>query len=338
MYGKTWERILGRLQRNHQMAQSNKTRQSTPNAYSHLPEGTDVHPAMDRDDYDVPVPTDPSVYDRPHSSMIAHLPRDDQGRFINTGHPSPSRIREAIRELINNFDPTEPEHELDTIDELSPTPTVIAAAGAEPPSEYDYVPMSPAKPVRVIQSASTSAHEQPSTSREESASCSSRALPPTPRTSLTPEKGQLYENTRKGEHLTRPIPQGSPELHASPVVPSYYSSYLNPRAVYAYSFICHSTWNVQIGNIMSLCPQCASAEHSFCTTESPRTVWRHIHLISRDFRYTDMHCGRCYKLLIQTRRAIDCEACREYVIKNHRRIVNLEYLVLCDNIVPDPRL
>lgn len=43
------------------------------------------------------------------------------------------------------------------------------------------------------------------------------------------------------------IPQGSP-LHSHPVrqIPIYYRDYVDPQMAPAYSFICHSSWYVQI--------------------------------------------------------------------------------------------
>lgn len=104
-----------------------------------------------------------------------------------------------------------------------------------------------------------------------------------------------------------PISQGSPPRHTpyNMPVPVYYRDYLNPHVYRAYYFICHSAWYVQVSIDVILCAQCAISEHSFCISNRPIAVWRNLHLISRTFQHTQLHCGRCYKLLIQTQRAID---------------------------------
>jgi hypothetical protein len=96
--------------------------------------------------------------------------------------------------------------------------------------------------------------------------------------------------------------------------------------------ICHSAWFVQFENL-SLCPECATSEHTFCVRNRPAAAWRQVHIISRTFVHTDLHCGRCYKLLMITRRAIDCFACRSMVIEMQGRTAHLTYKILCEAII-----
>jgi len=145
-------------------------------------------------------------------------------------------------------------------------------------------------------------------------------------------EGPHYRNHRYGERA--PIPQGSPPLERQYTLPLYYSDYSNPDAMPAYYFICLSAWYVQITPEVIYCKKCATSEHSFCAPNRYGTAWKHLHVISRTFEHTDMHCGRCYKLLIKTRRAIDCYFCRSTVIKHRGHTERLVYKVLCEISVP----
>jgi len=145
----------------------------------------------------------------------------------------------------------------------------------------------------------------------------------------------LHYNHQFGDRA-HPIPQGSPPLRP-PVnlpIPIYYKDYTNPDVFPAYFLICHSAWFVQINSDVVICAECATSEHTFCILNRPRAVWRHMHIISRTFEHTNMHCGRCYKLLLKTRRAIDCFDCRSRVIATRGQTERLVYKVLCETCVP----
>lgn len=135
---------------------------------------------------------------------------------------------------------------------------------------------------------------------------------------------------------TVPIPQGSP-LCRPPVeipTPIYYKDYANPDAFPAYRLICHSVWYVQVSPDVIVCAECATAEHTFCASNRPLSVWHHTHVLSREFVHTTMHCGRCYKLLMTTKRAIDCYQCRQHVIEIRGHTDRLVYRVMCEVTVP----
>lgn len=329
---KRWERLVGRLQRrpNNAMANLNlplDAQRSPPDFNQLAEEGLDVHPAMDRD----PVPTDPDVYWRRPSEEAEHYARP-------SGQPTPAQVRQALWELLRDLDDTAPPPNQGRLDEpIASTSSASSLPDIDelPEYEYDYVTMTPVKQRRRATSPmSTADDEQP----EEAAAgrpSSNVPEPPTPR--MSPTEPSTYENiTRRsnGEPLISHIPQGSPEPRSLVTVPMYFRDYTCRLAMPAYSFICHSAWFVQVGNLMILCSGCATADHSFCLPNRPRTVWRSLHLISREYRYTDMHCGRCYRLIMQTRRAIDCYACRIYVIGHNDTMANLSHVVLCDTTVP----
>lgn len=135
---------------------------------------------------------------------------------------------------------------------------------------------------------------------------------------------------------TVPIPQGSPPCRP-PVeipVPVYYKDYANPDVYPAYRLICHSVWYIQVTPDVIICAECATSEHAFCTMSRPLSVWRHLHILSREFCHTTMHCGRCYKLLVHTKRAIDCYQCRQHVIEMRGLTDRLVYKVMCEITVP----
>lgn len=136
----------------------------------------------------------------------------------------------------------------------------------------------------------------------------------------------------------RPIPQGSPTIPRPREVPipPYYRDYSCYEVMPAYHLICHSCWYVQVDDIMAICTDCASAEHTFCINDRPNLTWRQFHLLSRNFIHTSMHCGRCYKLLLKTQRAIDCYTCRIYVITHNDTIERLSYRLLCDRTIRYP--
>lgn len=131
--------------------------------------------------------------------------------------------------------------------------------------------------------------------------------------------------------ISASIPQGSPPVTPffSRRPPLYYRDYLHPDAAQAYHFICHSTWYIQVSATTIYCDDCATAEHVFCN-RGVSPVWRHLHIVSRLFQNTSLHCGRCYKLLLHTRRAIDCLHCRQFIMDNVHRINHLTTQILCD--------
>lgn len=135
---------------------------------------------------------------------------------------------------------------------------------------------------------------------------------------------------------TIPIPQGSPPCRPPIEIPTpvYYRDYANPDVYPAYRLICHSVWYIQVSPDVIICAECATAEHAFCTTSRPLSVWRHLHILSREYCHTTMHCGRCYKLLMNTKRAIDCYQCRQHVIEMRGRTDRLVYKVMCEITVP----
>lgn len=77
---------------------------------------------------------------------------------------------------------------------------------------------------------------------------------------------------------------------------------------------------LQVADALIMCQDCATSEHVFCASNRPRTVWRHMHILSRNYMHTTLHCGQCYRLLLRARRAIDCYTCRLYIIEHHRQI------------------
>lgn len=163
-----------------------------------------------------------------------------------------------------------------------------------------------------------------------------------PRHPMELEHDQRYEElSEPGRHdhvnyeRTVPIPQGSPSCRPIEVpTPAYYKDYANPDVFPAYRLICHSVWYIQVSPEVIVCPECATAEHTFCVTNRPLSVWRHMHVLAREFCHTTMHCGRCYKLLMKTKRAIDCYQCRQQVIDMRGQTERLVYKVMCEITVP----
>lgn len=134
-------------------------------------------------------------------------------------------------------------------------------------------------------------------------------------------------------HL-RYIPQGSPpNTHTNRQVPLYYRDCIDPRVAPSYNFICHSAWYVQLDEDYILCNNCITSE-LFCMATQRSIVWKHIHLIARNYYHTTLHCGNCYKLLLKTRRSTECLHCRSYVLTNYSNIERVVYNVLCDLILP----
>jgi len=165
---------------------------------------------------------------------------------------------------------------------------------------------------------------------------SSRSIPLTrePRHDYETLEAPRHRSHRHGERAN-PIPQGSPPLERpQPIYPIYYRDYINPDAMPAYHFICLSAWYAQISPEIIFCKNCVTAENSFCALNRYGTVMKHLHVISRTFEHTQMHCGRCYKLLIKARRAIDCYYCRVTIIEHRGQTERLVYKVLCEAAIP----
>lgn len=133
-----------------------------------------------------------------------------------------------------------------------------------------------------------------------------------------------------------PIPQGSPPCQPPVEIPTpiYYRDYANPDVYPAYRLICHSVWYIQVSDNVIVCPECATAEHTFCISNRPLSVWKHMHVLAREFCHTTMHCGRCYRLLMTTKRAIDCYQCRQHVIEMKGQVERLVYKIMCEVTVP----
>lgn len=135
---------------------------------------------------------------------------------------------------------------------------------------------------------------------------------------------------------TVPVPQGSPPCRPPVEIPTpiYYKDYADPDVYPAYRLICHSVWYIQVSPDVIVCPECITAEHGFCVSNRPLAVWRHLHVLAREFCHTTMHCGRCYKLLMKTRRAIDCYQCRRCIIDMKGQTERLVYKMMCEITVP----
>jgi len=141
-----------------------------------------------------------------------------------------------------------------------------------------------------------------------------------------------HRNHQLGERAI-PIPQGSPPLERpQPIFPIYYRDYLNADVMPAYHLICLSAWYIQISPEIIYCEKCVTSEHSFCAPNRYGIALRHLHVISRTFEHTQMHCGRCYRLLIKARRAIDCYHCRLTVIEYHGHTERLVYKS-CETVI-----
>jgi hypothetical protein len=165
---------------------------------------------------------------------------------------------------------------------------------------------------------------------------------PPPSSGAIPRQGNAYNSLEDPQRYVHAItegvriPQGSPPMRATRDVPlpAYYRDYLHPDAFPSYSLICMYAWYVQVTRDVIMCKRCVTDEHTFCIFNRPRAVWRHIHIISRTFQHTDLHCCRCYKLLLKTRRAIDCYTCRQNIIDLRGKFGDLNYKIICDTTVP----
>lgn len=336
-----WQRILGRLRRLPTMTQP-YSQQGGPSDSRALSQGIDVHPGMDRDIG----PTDPEVY-----TAAPRQPTPLPGRHMP---PVPTPTSDILREILDVIDrnPAQAVEMARAIDtaattattsgyinvmpgpaettnsyvEMRPTMTVVPT---RPPPELVSRPL-PEIPTQNVPPPSQTSSMAPSpASPPRLADVQEMEAPPTQHyDELPPPSATRHQYAER-----RPIPQGSPVL-ARPreaMVPLYYRDYLTYEAIPAYHFICHSSWYVQATEQMIFCPECATAEHALCAANRSRATWRHIHVIARNFHHTTLHCGRCYKLVLRTKRAIDCYHCRKYIIENYRQIQRLVYHVLCDS-------
>jgi len=338
-----WYRALGRLHRRtlpgmRHLRREDDTDQSTgpQSTTPPLPETRDVGP------------TDPEVYAGPSHTRGPRTPapRPPTPRpqsleliYDEPRTPVPSTITptsDLLREILSEIgeDPG-----VDVVGDVKPRP------GNTPPPSYQELqnlresPESPpSSPCSLVEGGYISMASNAATTRS-----SPRNTTPTSTRVPHREPGLAYEgmadplqyNHALGERVI-PIPQGSPPLRP-PInipVPVYYRDYSNPHVFSAYYLICHYAWYVQVTPEVAMCGECATDEHTFCVYNRPSAVWRHLHIISRTFQHTDMHCGRCYKLLITTRRAIDCYHCRLRVIEMQGRTERFVYKVLCETCVP----
>lgn len=302
--------------------------------------GVDVHPGMDRIVEEME-PTDPEVFNRPPRSLtpfrppLYEVPRMTVAAVEAALTPGVTTLIDNVLEEINR------ESSIDDVSCGSTSPAHLMPDVSRPPPPYGNIP--------ATQTSGDYGYVDMSSLRAEAGSSrGSRPLPstPIPSRSHRGEPSTSYDSISEpsGYHhplgepsRAIPVPQNSPPPLRSPVplpTPIYYRDYQNPYVRPAYSLICHSAWYVQIAAELTICAECATSEHTFCLYNRPNAVWRQLHVISRTFVHTDLHCGRCYKLLMKTRRAIDCFHCRTITIELHGRIEHLTYKILCEAVVP----
>jgi len=346
-----WYRALGRLHRTtlpgmrHLLhSEDDIDRSAGPSSLPPLLEAREVGP------------TDPEVYAGPPRSPAPRPP---------TPHPQPSRS-EAIYDVPQTPVPSTitPTSDLirDILSEIGDHPGTdvvgdvpLPQSGNTPPPSYQDLRESPESPDSSPCSLTRGGYDERGYVSMASNTANMRSSPrrSTPTSTRVPHREQiriphpepnlayeglgdpLHYNHRLGERPV-PIPQGSPPLRppANLPIPIYYREYTNPDVFPAYFLICHYAWFVQVTPDVVMCAECATSEHTFCIFNRPTAVWRHIHIISRTFEHTDMHCGRCYRLLMNTRRAVDCYDCRLRVIETRGRTEHLVYKVLCETCVP----
>lgn len=266
--------------------------------------------------------------------------------------PAIQELEEILNNLGSPLNPINPQSETESHDQHQEEQP---QQQQQPEGDlvYDYVTMRPlaAAAAAAVENRQRPAQPLPVMDEEhgEASNSSDEAMaPPTPRTPRIIEADmapvQAYDNLpplRIRRHATgrrhAPIPQGSPPLpRQRNTFPAYYRDCANLLAIPAYSLICHSAWYAQASDEVIMCMECATAEHLFCAVSRPQAAWRHIHIIARNFYHTTMHCGRCYRLILRTKRAIDCNHCRLYVIEHNREIERIVYRLLCDSTVPYP--
>lgn len=341
-----------------------------------LSPGVDVHPGMDRDPAptDPEVYNSSRQPTTSREEPCNHYARPIDIRRLRPGQIL--RIPLAISEEVQQSPQSPALHELENILNDLEAPPMEDNIGNEPQSAtesqqqeqqqqqqgndlvYDYVTMQPLaaaaaaavenrqRPSRPAQPLPTIPEQRGGSDNNshdaEVPSSSSRHTPEIPVADLPPIRN--YDNLPQPQlrcesgMIHAPIPQGSPPLPRQRNLrfPPYYRDYANILAMPSYSLICHSAWYAQSPSSVIMCLNCATAEHLFCSLSRPQAAWRHIHIIARNFYHTTMHCGRCYKLILRTRRAIDCSRCRLYVIEHNREVERIIYKILCDTTVPYP--
>lgn len=255
-------------------------------------------------------------------------------------------LDEALKECQS---PTRPDSrqgnaEIPSYDYVRPSYVATPAVSSTTESPTGYVTMHPSS----SQGLGTTPKQRRPQPLPESAArpTSARSLLAEPstsprETSRSPDLRRAYENTQPRMightpyELPHAIPQGSPpNVSSNRQVPLQYREYADPRIAPAYSFICHSAWYIQLDEDYVICETCATSEHLFCVPDRRIIMWKHLHFISRNFYHTTLHCGRCYKLLFQTRRAIECAYCRSYIMNHYTNIERVIYHVLCDLSLP----
>jgi len=336
-----WHRVLGRLQRltvlNMQqrlLHQDVIPDSSTGFTSDDLPliRGSQAEPRSRSNSIG---PTDPAVY---HAGQPESPDFED-----NLSAPSTS---ELIRDIIDKMDDMDNRSSgrdtvngrISTHTPIDPPPLYANADRPESPCslvEQTYVEMHP-DPARRPPIPAPRPMNTPTTSATQTA--------PEARAPPEPIAGpSRYENVtepaylrHRGVHRPMPIPQGSPRppLPAEIPAPLYYRDILNPYVFPAYYFICHSAWYTQISDHVVLCNECSIGEHTFCVQGRQNAICRNLHIIARNLHHTDLHCGRCYRLLLHTRRAIDCYFCRKMIIDLQGRTEQLEYRVMCEISLP----
>lgn len=342
-----WYRALGRL---HRYTDTMRHVRRSPRERTEEDRLTMRPPAT------VTGPTDPEVYNARRPTPRPSPPYEVPGN-LETITPTHllallTQIEEEGTDVVGNVRPgtTEDpppiyENAIET-PPLPPRPTQLDRPC--PPEDMPERPESTGSLVETtyVQMSSSRAGTRGSTAGSVDTRMSDDRSPPSrsgtrPRHPVEPEPA--YEDLNdpgrhshtQGERVV-PIPQESPPCRPPIEIPTpaYYKDYADPDVFPAYRLICHSVWYVQVSPDVIVCAECATAEHAFCTNNRPLSVWRHLHVLSREFVHTTMHCGRCYKLLITTKRAIDCYQCRQHVIDMRGRTDRLVYKLMCEMTVP----
>jgi hypothetical protein len=343
-----WYRVLGRLQRitaltmqpRSTTARTNPPMEDTGDNTAH---SNNSPPTAARGDFIADVgPTDPEVYGagRPRTP-----PANNRSTAIT---PTSELILDIINEIGNNGNGDSSGR--DTVNghvtvphtPFGPPPAYSEAGGSRRSSagslvETTYIEMHPdparRPPIPLPTSMPPPATAPRSSTRSEN---SGRRAPPPRAREQYEEMAEPFYYNHQNVRRPIPVPQGSPRppLPAEIPAPIYYRDILNPYVFPTYHFICHSAWYVQISAEIVLCADCVISEHTFCVQSRQAAVWRWLHIIARTFHHTDLHCGRCYRLLLHTRRAIDCYDCRQTIIRMHGRTEQLEYRILCETGVP----
>lgn len=351
--GTYWYRALGRLHRytenmRHLRAGSGERNEQGPRASA--PPLTTAGPT-DPEVFNArrPTPHPSPVYDMPTlpatitpTHLLEILNRIDEEEGLDVvGSVRPGTTEDPPPLYENAIETPEPPARSTQLDR----PRHIESQPPERPEstgslvESTYVQMASRTATRGSSVTQTSSGTQPSIDTQPRSPPSRSGTRP----KLPMEPEAAYEDLNEpgrynhplGERVI-PIPQGSPPFRPPMELPTptYYKDYNNPDVFPAYRLICHSVWYVQVSPDVIVCSECATAEHTFCISNRPLSVWRHLHVLSREFHHTTMHCGRCYKLLMVTKRAVDCYQCRSHVIEMRGHTERLVYKVMCEIVVP----